>query len=284
MAKVCNRCGKKLGFLSSITKDGLCIPCDIEVRQAKEAQKREAVFQTNTLIDYIAKTRLINEKQYSYLESLDPSEQNRGYVALVDRFLADGELDVTEVEMLGSLYKRLVLDPYRSTFIDRVIPSLYVTSIRNGETLPVIPREPLMNMNIILKKGEVPHYFCNCKLKENKIVKTGFTAGSQGVSIRVMKGVSYRVGASRGYITKEEQLVETSRGTLLITNQRLFLNPEGNTKPLSIPINKILSYKCYDDGVVLYKEGREKPFVFQVNQAGEAETIGVCLSYLTANI
>jgi len=283
MAKVCRRCGKKLGFLSSVTKDGLCIPCDQEVKKAKEAQKREAVSQTNIIIDYIAKTGTINDKQYSYLESLDPTEQNRVYVTLVDRFLATGELGDTEGEILVSLFKHLTLDPVKSTLLNRVVPSLYVASIRKEEALPVLPREAL-TQDIIFKKGELPHYSCKAVLKENKIVKTGYQSGSQGVSIRVMKGVSYRVGATRGHITREEQVVETSRGTLLITNQRFFLHPESNTKPLSIPINKILSYKCYDDGIVLYKEGREKPFIIQVNHAGEAETIGLCLGYLTTNI
>jgi hypothetical protein len=274
MAKVCTRCRKKLGFLDSVTKEGLCYSCNLEVRKAKAVQ-------INSVIDYIAKTRTINDKQCLYLESLDPSEHNKVYVAIVDRLLAGGELNVTESNMLRILYQRLNLDPVKSTFVNRIVPSYYVAVIRKNGSLPKVSREDVIKNNIILKKGEVPHFTCACLLKESKIVKTGFSAASQGVSFRVARGISYRVGRTQGHVIKEEQLVETSRGVLLVTNKRLFLYPVGNTKPVSIPINKILSYKCYIECVILYKEGREKPFVFVVGHQGDSETIGICLSYLT---
>jgi hypothetical protein len=279
MAKICLRCGKKLGFLAYQSKEGLCTSCEQESRKIVGQQIQQA----DQEIEAIAARRAINDQQYALLKNLGSADQNRVYASLVDRFLADGELDSTERELLTTLFEKLTLDPSTSTFVDRVLPSLYVGSIREEDTLPIIPREPIQNMNVIMKKGETPHYLCSSTLKEPRIVKTGFVAGSQGVSLRVMKGVTYRVGGTRGHFTKEEQLVETSQGTLILTNQRLYLHPNGGRKPANIPLSKILSYQCFDDAVTVYKEGREKPFVFTVKRPGESETIGICLGFLCMN-
>ena len=279
MAKVCSRCGVKLGLLSYQSPDGLCSSCETEVQEAKDMATREAIKRMPYVIQEIAETKAIDANQLSYLQGLEPIYRDFAYNDLVTWLLADKELDIKEAALLMSLHKDLALDPTKSTFIDKVVPSYYVSAIRNKGALPVASSKPLMKLDVILKKGEIPHYYCNSVLTETR-VKTGFVSGSQGVSIRVMKGVYYRIGGTRGHITKEEQLVETSRGTLIITNERMLLHPEKTTKPVSIPINKILSYKCYDDGVALYKDGREKPFIFLVNHAGDAETIGICLGFL----
>ena len=51
-----------------------------------------------------------------------------------------------------------------------------------------------------------------------------FNYGSHGVSLRLMKGVSYRVGGTgRGHIISNDILVKTGGGALLITNKRVVL-------------------------------------------------------------
>lgn len=192
--------------------------------------------------------------------------------------MEDGELDEGESDVLNNLFTFLGLDPVKSSFIDKVVPSHYVTYIRQHDALPPIGK-PLELGNVILKRDEVLHFSCPTSLYETK-TRTGWVGGSSGFSFRVAKGVSYRVGGSRGYVTKTEYNAVTSNGTLIITNKRLFLHPDENLKPVSIPINKILSYNWYDDGVVVYKDGREKFYLFAVNHRGEAETIGICLGFL----
>lgn len=46
--------------------------------------------------------------------------------------------------------------------------------------------------------------------------------------------IRYRVGQSRGHVVKHDELRETSRGGLIITSQRAFLNPVAGHKPLSV--------------------------------------------------
>jgi len=91
------------------------------------------------------------------------------------------------------------------------------------------------------------------------------------------------VGAHKGYIKKEELTVETSRGALIITNKRLLLQPLPGQKPISIPLNKILSYHCFANGIEFYKEDREKGYFFQTFTAGAPEIFGIILEFLLRN-
>jgi len=76
----------------------------------------------------------------------------------------------------------------------------------------------------------------------------------------------------------------TSAGALIITNQRVLLAPSAGNKPVSIDLKKILSYNCYEDGLIIYKGGREKGFLFVLDKPIYYEVAGMCLGFLTANI
>jgi hypothetical protein len=51
-------------------------------------------------------------------------------------------------------------------------------------------------------------------------------------------------------------------------------------KPVSIPLTKVLSYNCYNNGIEVYKEGREKGYFFSVKDSGAVELFGICLGFL----
>jgi hypothetical protein len=100
------------------------------------------------------------------------------------------------------------------------------------------------------------------------------------MSFPIGGGIRYRVGAHRGHIVKEDRFVETSKGILLITNKRLFLHPFPGRKPVSIALDKILSYQAYGNGLEVYKEGSDKGYFFSIWKIGSVELFGLCLSHL----
>jgi hypothetical protein len=58
-----------------------------------------------------------------------------------------------------------------------------------------------------------------------------YQGGSQGVSFRVAKGVSYRVGGHRGTFTPgDEELKIVDEGTAVVTNQRAVFQGAGKTR------------------------------------------------------
>ena len=74
--------------------------------------------------------------------------------------------------------------------------------------------------------------------------------------------------------------MQTSAGALVVTDQRIVLHPAPGNKPVSIPLNKVLSYNCYDNGIEVYKEGRERGILLSVKDSGAVEVFGLCLGFL----
>jgi len=148
-----------------------------------------------------------------------------------------------------------------------------------GTSLPIITVE-----GAILKQGESVHYATPTALEEIKTVSLGYSGGSRGVSIPLPLKIAgapirYRVGQSRGHVVKHDELQETSRGELLVTNQRLFLNPVAGHKPLSVPLRKIASFHVYENGLEVWQDGKERPYLFTLD-ATASEICGLCLSRL----
>jgi hypothetical protein len=139
-----------------------------------------------------------------------------------------------------------------------------LSEIIKEEKLPVIDLKAEGLGEIILKKGEVVHCGEIAILKEVKTINLGYKGGSHGISVPIVKGIRFRIGSHRGKIEKEEKIIESTKGVLLLTNKRLFLYPSPGYKPVSIPLNKIISYHCSNDGIEIYKEGREKGYLFSL--------------------
>lgn len=86
---------------------------------------------------------------------------------------------------------------------------------------------------IQLQRGELDYFSHSAKLLEERVVRSQYGGGSQGISFRLMRGVSYRVGQSRGSIQSERAMVPISHGDFIITNQRLIF--VGDRKSINAP-------------------------------------------------
>ena len=88
-------------------------------------------------------------------------------------------------------------------------------TLADDEPLPVV-----QSGNVLMTAGEVCHYYAQATFVKTKNVVVGYTGGSRGVSIRVMKGMSYRVGASQSQPIRGD-VQEKTPGMLTVTNQRI---------------------------------------------------------------
>jgi uncharacterized Zn finger protein (UPF0148 family) len=288
MAKHCQVCGKKLGFFAGAT---ICKECkaaqeaEIALRQAEakaalQRRQAEAKAALQRIQKEIVDSKDVTDEQIALLENRDTQTLVDLYLGVYEAFEANKELDESEINTLKKLQDEFKLSNDDVGFDDRVRPYIYVHSVKKDGTLPSVDLQIEGSAPVILKKGEVVHHAGAAVLKEIKSVSLGYRGGSHGVSIPIYKGVRYRVGAHRGNIQREDRLVETSRGALIISNQRLFLQPFPGHKPLSIPLNKILSYQCFGNGIEVYKEGREKGYFFSIDKSGSVELFGLCLGHL----
>lgn len=131
--------------------------------------------------------------------------------------------------------------------------------------------------NVIMQKNEKTYWMEPSLLSEEKVISRRYEGGSQGVSFRIMKGVSYRVGSSRGHLVSETGFVVVSDGDLLITSQRVIFR--GDRKSFAIKLDKILDTQLFTNGIQLSENNRSKPRLIKFKEEGNYNIIGAILSY-----
>lgn len=129
------------------------------------------------------------------VEKINKSIAENIYKEAVQKAIADNEVTVNEQETLEQLANKLDLN-LNEISLDKSTDESYnylvlLNTLNNG----YLPTKT--NSVIVLQKNEVAHWEVPASLLVSKTVTRGYTGGSRGVSIRVMKGVSYKVGASR---------------------------------------------------------------------------------------
>lgn len=264
MAKQCLMCDEKMGFLS---RGEICKHCAPFYSEWDEI-KRD-----------IAKLQTMDDSQLECLKKFGKIPVIKLYDRLYINFESDKELDENELTILKRVQDRFGLSDVEINYTDKILPYVYVNEFKRTGSLPVFNPTEIVGTPILLKKNEVVHLACPATLKEIRVVNLGYAGGSRGYSIRIAKGVSYRVGSYRGQALKEERWVPISSGYLVITNQRIMLVPSGGGKQVNIALDKINFYRCYSNGLQLYKEGREKGFFFDM-EYGFIEIAGIVLGEL----
>jgi hypothetical protein len=277
MAKVCQVCGKKLSLFSGGT---ICKECKDAQDAARSKKKAEFATELRNIYREILKNRDITEQQIELLRKQNKKLLVGLYLKVYEEFESDKELDESEINTLQKIQDSFNLSNDDVNFDQRVRPYIYVYSVNKEGTLPKINLQIEGSSPVILKKGEVVHFADKAVLKEVKSISLGYKGGTHGVSFPIGGGIRYRVGAHKGHIQREDRLLETSRGVLIISNQRIFLHPSPENKPLSIPLNKILSYQCFENGIEFYKEGREKGYFLSIVESSSVEIFGLCLGHL----
>jgi hypothetical protein len=178
---------------------------------------------------------------------------------------ADGEHELSNIRTFLSIPNAEIgpslreLDHYR-----------LLRNIHDGD-VPVISVPGLLT-----QKGESPYWREAGAILEEKVVDRQYVGGSQGVSVRIMKGVSYRVGAQRGHLVSTTGVVPVSNGELVITSKRLIF--VGTAKGFNIRLDKVLNLELHSDGVTV-TDGNSKPHVVRFADTSNTDVVGAILSY-----
>lgn len=111
----------------------------------------------------------------------------------------------------------------------------------------------------VLKKGEVAIDSVPARLLEYRSTGSSYQGGSQGVSIRIAKGLSYRVGANRGQLIRNpEALSAIDQGDATFTNQRVVFGGQSQTREWAF--DKLVDFNAGDNGtqVMISVSNRQK--------------------------
>lgn len=120
--------------------------------------------------------------------------------------------------------------------------------------LPILTADTLQ-----LTKNEVCHFIGDayfCKLKQQTI---GYEGGSRGYSIRIMKGVSYRIGNHKGHYVRQETIEKTG-GTIYLTSKKIIFTAIKNSA--IIKYEDIVNVNAVDGMFQIQTD--KKSYLFQV--------------------
>jgi hypothetical protein len=91
--------------------------------------------------------------------------------------------------------------------------------------------------------------------------KTHYTGGSQGMSVRIAKGLYYRASAFRGDPVVTSRTVLLDRGLMAVTNKHIYF--AGDHKSFRVPYHKIVSFRALDKGIGIQRDAQSaKPQIF----------------------
>lgn len=150
-----------------------------------------------------------------------------------------------------------------------------LTEIKNGTP----PSQS--SANVILKKNETIYWQENVSLLEVRVTGRSYQGGSRGVSLRLAKGISFRVGNKRGSQVSEKGIVSVASGNFIITNKRIMFN--SIEKSFDIRLDKIMGLNFADDGIVFNTSNRQKPYIIELINPKNAEIIEATLSFAIKN-
>lgn len=88
-----------------------------------------------------------------------------------------------------------------------------------------------------------------------------YVGGYSGVSVRVARGLYFRTGGFRGHPVERVSLEPRDTGLLGLTTKHVYFH--GASASFRVPYRKIVSFRAYDDGMGLQKDGaRARPQIF----------------------
>ena len=126
--------------------------------------------------------------------------------------------------------------------------------------------EKLTIQGIKLAPGEEAFFNGAAALVEERTVTAGYKGGSHGISLRICKGLSYRVGAHRGTFERSRQYIAVSTGTLTLTSHRIIYS--ASAKSFTLNCAAVELYELTDDCLIVGPAG--KPRIIQCALPAEA--------------
>lgn len=255
----CMYCGKPAGFLRSKHAE-----CEEQHQRGCDQITSEAIGAIKGTGPFSALEQRIAELKQSSFVFPEQIKQLfvRAWESAVEGFLEDGILDPAEESRLAEFKDHFGLsqsDLDGNGALTKIAKAAVLRDVLDGK----IPQRMAVygTFPINFHKGEkVIWAFSESKYLEDK-TRRHYVGGSQGVSIRIMKGVYYRVGAFKGHPVESTERVHVDTGWVVVTDKNIYF--AGPRKSLRLPYGKIVSFEPFSDGVGVMRDATTaKPQIF----------------------
>lgn len=185
--------------------------------------------------------------------------------AAADARISDERLSPDEEEALSELAKEfgvaLSLDGTQRQRMDR---AARFWRIENDEP-------PTLQVPITLQKNEKCHFTCQASWHEIRTRTVRVNYSGLSTSIRICKGVRYRVGSITPQRVTRDELTHIDDGTLYVTNKRVLF--DGLRKNSAIRYSALLSFSVHSDGIILEKATGKSPHLILDGDVTEAAIV-----------
>ncbi|WP_281540684.1 hypothetical protein [Maribacter aestuarii] len=255
----CPYCNKSAGIFKKHHKE-----CEEKYNRAKANITKTATENFEDLnnlnfdqLKELAKESYVSESEYQDIIS-------ESYLNVLDQYLDDGVLSKEEEDRLESFMKNSNLSQEvfdKNDSLSKTVRASILRDLLNGDE---IKNRLKVNGNLPFKfqKSEnLIWLFQNVELFEQRI-KTTYKGGSQGLSLRIAKGIYYRTNSFRGHPVKTTKIVPIATGIVALTEKHIYF--ASSIKNFRINYNKIITIDPYSDGIGITKDGvTAKPQVFK---------------------
>ncbi len=138
-----------------------------------------------------------------------------------------------------------------------------IISILESGKIPAVSADGMSLAFRFMKSEHLIFVFTSVGYAEMK-TKREVVGRSAGTSIRVMKGVYVRAGASRGTPVETDEVVDRGTGMLAVTTKHIYFNGQ---RSFRIRLDKIVSIEKKSDGVAVTRDRvRAQPEYFTVGK------------------
>ena len=186
---------------------------------------------------------------------------------------ADGLVTDTDMKTINDI---VALTQVSSTTVGELIGTMKLQRKMYELTRGVIT--PLTDAGIQLRAGELAYWVEQVGLYEEKVIRRETVGGNRGVSVRIMRGVSYRFGSSKGQSVPITATVEVARGELVITSQRIVF--KGDRRTATIAVDDIIGVDPYTNAIVIHAEKLKQPMQFRYLNAESAELVAQIVAFV----
>lgn len=178
-------------------------------------------------------------------------------------FLRDGALSPQEEQRMDEYVATLGLSltdlprSLRGTDVERIGQRMILADLQAGR-----PPRSTVTAAVLLRKDETALWCYNGVCMYQEKVEREYVGRTGGISVRVMKGVTYRTGTFRSRPIETSYMQLTDTGSLYITNRHIIFM--GRQRSIRVPYTKIIGITPYADGMEVQRDGvNVKRLIFQ---------------------
>lgn len=177
---------------------------------------------------------------------------------LYEHLATDDKITNAENEVMNCAATLLQRHPKEYAFWDSGAYSLcrYRGHLADGEILPW----PNSDVDVRMAPGETFLFGCATHLVKKKKVTKRINYSGLTYTVRITKGLRYRIGSIKAQRITQEEIVSVDTGTIWVSTHRIGFR--GNDKNVIVDLKKVAVVDVDEGLLTLFKSGKENPYLF----------------------